>query len=61
MRIGGPAWSAWNGALKKALLQHQRKDGHLAGSFDPVGTYGKVGGRVYSTALCALMLEGYYR
>ena len=60
-RTGGSAWSAWNGALKKALLGKQRDSGHLEGSWDPVGTYGKVGGRVYSTALCTLMLEAYYR
>jgi len=60
-RLGGGDWSAWNGALKKALLPKQRKDGHAAGSWDPAGTYGKVGGRVYSTALCAMMLESYYR
>ena len=48
---------AWYGALKSALLPKQRKDGWLAGSWDPVGTYGKVGGRVFSTALCALALE----
>lgn len=60
-RRGGSAWSAWNGALKKALLSKQRDSGPLEGSWDPVGTYGKVGGRVFSTALCTLMLEAYYR
>jgi len=60
-RIGGDTWRAWNGALKKALLSKQQKSGHAAGSWDPVGTYGKVAGRVYSTALCALSLECYYR
>ena len=60
-RLGGGAWSAWNGALKKALLPKQRKTGALAGSWDPAGTYGKVGGRFFSTALCTLMLESYYR
>jgi hypothetical protein len=60
-RAGGPDWTAWNEALKKALLGHQRRDGHAAGSWDPEGTYGKVGGRVFSTALCALMLESYWR
>ena len=55
------SWSSWNGALKKALLPKQRKSGPWAGSWDPVGTYGKVGGRVFSTALCTLMLESYYR
>jgi hypothetical protein len=61
VRIGNESWRSWNGALRKALLGKQRKDGVAAGSWDPVGTYGKVGGRVYSTALCALMLEAYYR
>jgi len=60
-RTGGPDWIAWNEALKKALLGHQRKDGHAAGSWDPEGTYGEVGGRVFSTALCALMLESCWR
>jgi hypothetical protein len=61
VRIGRESWNSWNGALKKALLHKQRKDGDAAGSWDPAGTYGRVGGRVYSTALCALMLEAYYR
>ena len=60
-RVGGEAWKSWNAALKRALLPKQRKDGHTAGSWDPAGTYGKVAGRVYSTALCTLMLEMYYR
>jgi hypothetical protein len=60
-RIGGPEWTAWNEALKKALLGHQRPSGHAAGSWDPLGAYGEVGGRVFSTALGALMLESYAR
>ena len=60
-RVGGSAWSSWNGALKKALLPKQAKTGHAAGSWAPEGTYGSVAGRVFSTALCTLMLEAYYR
>ena len=60
-RIGGSTWKSWNAALKSALLPKQVKSGHAAGSWDPAGTYGKVAGRVFSTALCALMLESYYR
>ncbi len=60
-KIGGPEWTAWNDSLKKALLSHQRPSGHAAGSWDPEGAYGKVGGRVFSTALGALMLESYCR
>lgn len=59
-RIGGPEWTAWNDFLKKALLSHQRPSGHAAGSWDPEGTYGRVGGRVFSTTLGALMLQVYY-
>jgi hypothetical protein len=60
-RTGGPGWTAWNDALKRALLSHQRPSGHAAGSWDPEGTYGRVGGRVFSTALGALMLQSYCR
>ncbi len=53
--------SAWNASLKKALLPKQHRSGKLSGTWDPVGTYGKVGGRLFSTALCTLALEHYYR
>ncbi|RKY14224.1 MAG: hypothetical protein DRP82_04360, partial [Planctomycetota bacterium] len=39
----------------------QRRGGCADGSWDPVGKWGMVGGRVYSTALNALTLEIYYR
>ncbi|MGH7151373.1 MAG: hypothetical protein ACREIU_11780 [Planctomycetota bacterium] len=60
-QMGGEDWRVWNAALKKALLEHQRRDGDAAGSWDPIGAWGKDGGRVYSTALGALCLETYYR
>jgi hypothetical protein len=60
-QMGGEDWKVWNAALKKALLEHQRKDGDAAGSWDPVGAWGEEGGRVYMTALGALCLESYYR
>ena len=47
--------------MEKALLPHQRTDGNFEGSWDPIGPWGKDGGRVYSTAMGALMLEVYYR
>jgi hypothetical protein len=58
---GGPGWTAWFSALKGALLKGQRKDGHAAGSWDPLGTYSDSGGRAYVTGLCVLMLEAPYR
>lgn len=58
---GGEGWKTWNAALKPALLENQRADGSAAGSWDPVGEWAPIGGRVYQTAICTLMLEVYYR
>jgi hypothetical protein len=72
----GPAWDTWNESLKRELLAHQRRDGlgdnganaatpadatGIAGSWDPVDKYSRVGGRIYQTAVCTLCLEVYYR
>ncbi len=57
----GKEWETWNKALTEELTKHQRKDGRAAGSWDPVDEWSKIGGRVYQTALCTLMLEVYYR
>jgi hypothetical protein len=60
-QTGGDPWRRWNEALQKKLLATQRLDGASAGSWDPDPVWGRCGGRVYSTALCALCLEVYYR
>lgn len=60
-QAGGEAWQRWNQALTKTLLARQRRTGQLAGSWDPDRVWGSHGGRVYSTAMCALCLEVYYR
>jgi hypothetical protein len=61
-QVGGEGWKKWNGAMKKVLLDNQRKGGAEDGSWDPKCYYGsRFGGRVYSTALGALTLEVYYR
>ncbi|REK18699.1 MAG: hypothetical protein DWQ37_03965 [Planctomycetota bacterium] len=57
----GDAWHTWNAALQKELISTQRADGDEAGSWDPDPVWGRCGGRVYSTSLCALCLEVYYR
>ena len=61
---GGRHWKDWERALRDALLPSQRRedaaDNHY-GSWDPAGVWGEEGGRVYATAMCALMLEVYYR
>jgi len=60
-QMGGNHWKTWNGAMKKALLDSQRKDGCHKGSWDPIGPWGYSGGRIYSTALGALCMEAYFR
>jgi len=57
----GEQWRKWNDALTGQLLKHQRKDEPAAGSWDPDGEWADIGGRVYQTAMCTLMLEVYYR
>lgn len=60
-QMGGKHWDAWNKAMKKAVLESQRKDGAHKGSWDPIGPWGFAGGRVYSTASLVLCLEVYFR
>ena len=60
-QVGGDPWKTWNDAVKTAIVDHQCKDGDEKGSWDPVGPWGRDGGRVYSTALCVMCMEVYYR
>ena len=57
----GEVWERWNAQLKPLLIENQNSDGPRFGSWDPVGEWTDIGGRVYQTALCTLMLEVYYR
>lgn len=50
---GGKHWDEWNKPFSRTLIQSQEKDGHWEG--------GDHGGDVYTTTLCCLMLEVYYR
>ena len=60
-QMGEPYWSKWYAALSKVLLAAQRRDGNSTGSFDPVGAWGKDGGRIYSTCMSLLSLQAAYR
>lgn len=60
-QLGDKYWAKWEPALKKAVVDTQRKDGDEKGSWDPVGPWGFAGGRIYSTALMALCIEVYFR
>ncbi|OGV58765.1 MAG: hypothetical protein A2X45_20795 [Lentisphaerae bacterium GWF2_50_93] len=68
----GPTWKRWNQEFTKSLLKEQEADGHWS---TPEQKYGKdksgevakghfkgeMDLNVYSTSLCCLMLEVYYR
>jgi len=61
-RIGGTEWNRWNAAMKDTLLEGQEQDG----SWEPISIYAAYAGdddaeRSYSTAMCVLTLEVYYR
>ncbi|MDZ7815957.1 MAG: prenyltransferase/squalene oxidase repeat-containing protein [Planctomycetota bacterium] len=60
----GKEWKRWNEKMHDLLIQHQiSEQGELEGSWDPPSEhhFGKMGGRVYSTAMGVLTLEVYYR
>jgi len=70
---GGEGWSRWNARLRDAILplqdREKKADGspkrHTYGSWAPFGPnwglFGRMGSRVYTTAICTLTLEIYYR
>ena len=62
LRAGGDDWRRWNVALKESLLPGQESDG----SWRPLDVYARYAGdsrndSVYTTAMCVLTLEVYYR
>ncbi|MDG2128812.1 MAG: terpene cyclase/mutase family protein [Fuerstiella sp.] len=60
-QYGGQPWEDWNSVVRDTLISQQRRDGQLAGSWDPNGPWGRYGGRLYSTAISTMTLEVYYR
>jgi hypothetical protein len=69
---GGDDWQRWNARLRDAILPLQNRDKtpegvkrHAFGSWPPFGTnwgvFGRMAGRVYTTAISVLTLEIYYR
>jgi hypothetical protein len=58
---GGASWPAWNTALRDHLVNTQQTTGHAAGSWSSTHAEARQGGRLYCTALGALILEVYYR
>ncbi len=60
-QYGGRKWHRWNRAMTNLLLDKQRLGGCADGSWNPVGKWGPLYGRVGTTALATLNLEIYYR
>lgn len=60
---GGPQWTEWNETLREFLIQSQATEGHELGSwfFKPGDLGSDPGGRLYCTAMAAMILEVYYR
>ena len=57
----GNYWQKWNAALRDMVVETQIKDGHMAGTWNPIDSWEHRGGRVYSTSIKLLLLEIYYR
>jgi hypothetical protein len=58
----GDLWEAWNGVMRDQLVNAQARNGHEKGSWFFTGDHGSsLGGRLYSTAMAAMILEVYYR
>ena len=57
----GNYWQEWNTALRDMVVNTQIRDGHMAGTWNPVDNWEKRGGRLYSTSMKLLLLEIYYR
>ncbi|MBN1394859.1 MAG: M48 family metalloprotease [Pirellulales bacterium] len=60
---GGEPWENWNRRMRDQLVQNQAAQDHEEGSwFTGSGDYGSTtGGRLYCTAMAAMILEVYYR
>ena len=60
--VGGRVWREWNADMCTLLPENQESGGRERGSWSPAhDLYGVKGGRLFTTALCACMLETYYR
>ena len=59
--FAGPPWDAWNSRMREHLIRTQSRAGHESGSWYFGANYGEVGGRLYGTAMAAMILEVYYR
>ncbi|WP_145416947.1 prenyltransferase/squalene oxidase repeat-containing protein [Planctomycetes bacterium K23_9] len=54
-------WDKFNSKLRDHLVRSQATQGHESGSWHFKDKWGDVGGRLYTTAMSAMILEIYYR
>jgi hypothetical protein len=59
--VGGEPWKRWNAKMRDQLIASQATRGHEQGSWYMRDRHGDRGGRLYCTALAAMILEVYYR
>ncbi|MBN2022806.1 MAG: terpene cyclase/mutase family protein [Pirellulales bacterium] len=57
----GTAWEKWNVAMRDHLVRSQSAEGLESGSWHFPDQHGDKGGRLYNTAMAAMILEVYYR
>jgi hypothetical protein len=57
----GPGWESWNSEVRDYLVTTQETRGHERGSWFFADKHGTLGGRLYTTAMCIMILEVYYR
>jgi hypothetical protein len=57
----GAGWDAWNRDVRDRLIATQARRGHEHGSWYFRDEHGQAGGRLYTTAMCTMILEVYYR
>jgi hypothetical protein len=55
-RAGGDLWRYWNRSLTDAIGARQEPRGEAKGSFPPPGRWGRIGGRIMTTALMTQLL-----
>ncbi len=62
---GGNEWDRWNYRMREWLISQQSRKGHEAGSWfmsdSTSAPKARAGGRLYCTAMAAMILEVYYR
>jgi hypothetical protein len=59
---GGEHWEKWNSVMRDQLVASQSHSGDSAGSWPTDRSqHSETGGRLYTTCLCIMTLEVYYR